>query len=133
MAEIKKALADINTKLENLFSGKDFSFKLMIVDIINQTKNEFLKSVENRIEILEGKLFEKEKENEKQKEQVTLLEKPVEQNHEQAKQKAINIQEYVDYHSGQLNFSGQYSRRNNVRIFGIPFRKNQNQHTVVKL
>ncbi|KAH3786522.1 hypothetical protein DPMN_164629 [Dreissena polymorpha] len=106
--------------LKNLFSGKDSSFKLMIVDIINQIKNEYLKSVENRIEIHEGKLFEKEKENDKLKEQVTLLEKQVEQNHEQAKQNAINIQEYVDYHSGKLNSSDQYSRRKNVRIFGIP-------------
>ncbi|KAH3856220.1 hypothetical protein DPMN_098803 [Dreissena polymorpha] len=77
MADIKTTLADINTKLENLFSGKDSTFKLMIVDIINQTKNKFLKSVENRIEILEGKLFEKEKENDKLKENVTLLEQQV--------------------------------------------------------
>lgn len=120
MADIKQALVDMNTKLENLFSGKDSRFKQMIVDIINQTKNEFLKSIENKIDILEGKLFEKEKENDKLKEKVTILEKQIEHNHEYDKQNAINLQEYSDHHSGQLNAIEQYSRRNNVRIFGIP-------------
>ena len=46
----------------------------MIVDIINQTKQEFLKSVEKKIEALESKLFDKETENDKLKLKIEHIE-----------------------------------------------------------
>ncbi|KAH3896097.1 hypothetical protein DPMN_020270 [Dreissena polymorpha] len=93
MADIKQELANISKKLENLFSGQDKSFKQMIVEIMNQTKDEFLKSVEHKIEVLEGKLFEKEKDNDKLKEKVDRLKKQIKSNREQDKHNSANIQE----------------------------------------
>ncbi|KAH3898484.1 hypothetical protein DPMN_022717 [Dreissena polymorpha] len=91
----------------------------MIVEIINKTKDEFLKSVEHKIEVLEGKLFEKEKENDKLREKVDRMEEQIKSKREQDQHNSANIQEFLDLHSGQMNSIGQNSRRHNVHIFGI--------------
>ncbi|KAH3769905.1 hypothetical protein DPMN_171186 [Dreissena polymorpha] len=117
--QIKEELKAINEKLTNIFSGSDSSFKQIIVDIINQTKQEFLKSVEKKIEVLESKLFEKETENYKLKLKIEHIKQELKEKADQEKQTQKQTIELSETSFVQIHALEQYGRRNNIRIFGI--------------
>ena len=68
-------LKEINKKMENVLTKNDTFLKDMIKTTLDQMKDDLLKSVFHRIELLEVKLFEKEKENDLLKSKLTDLEK----------------------------------------------------------
>ena len=61
--DIGKQLADINKKLSNVLTKDDGVMRTLIKEIFQQLMDDFLHSVNNRIEILEGRLFERDQEN----------------------------------------------------------------------
>ena len=56
--EITRQLTEINKKLSNVITKGDGTLREMIKEVFQQMKDEFLRSVSHRIDILEGKLFE---------------------------------------------------------------------------
>ena len=63
--DLNKQLQEINKKLSNVITKDDDSIKNMIRETFLLMKTEFLKSVSHRIDIFEGKLFDKEEGNSK--------------------------------------------------------------------
>ncbi|XP_052785515.1 uncharacterized protein LOC128226317 [Mya arenaria] len=125
--EIMKQWKQINTKLERLESKiekavlkGDGTIRSSIKDLMTEMKEDLLKSVTNRIEILEGKLFEKEESSEKLAQKVTALEEQLEKN----KEETFRVNNQLDFerekHRKFENESEQYSRINNIIIRGLP-------------
>ena len=68
----------INEKLSNVLTKDDSNLKTMIKEIIEQMKEELIASVAQKIDVLEGRLFEKEEENENLKSDIETLNKQIE-------------------------------------------------------
>ena len=81
-----KQLEEINKKLSNVLRKDDGFLRDLIKDMFQQMKEEFLGAVYKRIEILEGKLFEKDQDND------TLL-KSIDVLKQRIKEKNLKIEE----------------------------------------
>lgn len=118
--EVNRQLTEINKKLSNVITKDDGFLRELIREMFQQMKEEFLKSVSHRIDILEGKLFDKEEENDKLRKEITGLNKDV----ENQKSENIKLLEQIEKNSTtadeRINDLEQYGRRNNIRINGVP-------------
>ncbi|KAH3779800.1 hypothetical protein DPMN_157606 [Dreissena polymorpha] len=125
----KKELAAINEKLTSLCAEKNSALKQIIVDTITLMKDDILKSVEHTINVLESKIFEKEKENDTLKSKISQLEKQLLTTKEDEAHNIINLKEHLHGKAGQINDLEQYGRINNIRISGISenLEKNTNE------
>ena len=118
---IEKRLDEISSKLSRVLTKDDSTFiKDMIKETVEQLKEKLLGNVLHRIEIIESDLFE-------QKREITLLKnenvaktkiiEELKQQNALLEQKktsdAVNFDEFA-------NNTEQYSRRNNLRIAGVP-------------
>ena len=86
-----------------------------------------LNSVYNRLEILEGQLFERDEENDKLQKSIADLTETVDKQKELIKEQKAENQKLKDEiesanveMESKLNGLEQYSRKNNIRISGIP-------------
>lgn len=119
LSTIMEHIKSMNTKLENTMTKNEKNLRQMIEEIVNKTKNELLKSMEMKIDVLEGKLFEKQQESDNLKKSIEKLTEKLdkaETENQQLKAKLIKNQEMAEE---KLNDLEQYSRRNNIRIDGI--------------
>lgn len=119
-SEMNRQLAEINKKLSNVITRDDGFLRSLIKEVFKQMKDELLQSVSHRIDILEGRLFDKEEENDKLKKEIYTLNKEIDEqkteNHNLSEQlETINLTT-----ESKLNDIEQYSRKNNIRISGIP-------------
>ena len=88
-------------------------------------KDELLKSVSHRIDILESKLFDKEQENDALKKKIEDLE-TTQTNAQTSINEKMNDLETVNMQLKLENNSlEQYGRRNNIRVVGIPEQENE--------
>ena len=130
---VRAQLKDISDSLANVVSKKEieslFSTLLekKLDKLLTKMKDEIMRSVSHRIEILEGDLHDYKDQNEKLTKRIETLEdklKKVSENvHSQTQateklQTAIEDTDKAFY--GRANEIEQYSRRNNIRIWGIP-------------
>ena len=122
-----KQLKEINKKLSNVLRKDDGFLRDLIKDMFQQMKEEFLGSVYKRIEILEGKLFEKDQDNDTLLKSIDVLKQRIEEKNlkieeQKAENKKLSDQiESVNLDmSSKLNDMEQYSRKTNIRINGIP-------------
>ena len=117
--DIHAQLKQINKKLSNVLTKDDTSIKSLIRETFKMMKNEFLESVSHRIDILEGKLFEKEEENTKLKEKIENLEKE----NDKIKTEQIKANTATENDQNKLkeeiNNLEQYGRKNNLRFDGL--------------
>ena len=125
--EITRQLTEINKKLSNVITKGDGTLREMIKEVFQQMKDEFLHSVSHRIDILEGKLFEKEKENDSLKKTISKLQTEIDNRKTEIEdQKAENsklqaqIEKSAETANGKINDLEQYGRRNNLKISGLP-------------
>lgn len=118
--EMTRQLSEINKKLSNVITKDDGFLRELIREMFQQMKDEFLKSVSHRIDILEGKLFEKEEENDRLRNAIAGLNKEI----DSQKSENLKLLEQLERNSvaadERINDLEQYGRRNNIRINGIP-------------
>ena len=119
-AVVRKELKEINTKLSNVICKDDVYLKEIIKDTFQLMKDEFLKSVSHRIDILEGKLFEKEEENDKLKSKIKDLNKSLEDQKAENNMLRKEVQNVNSVAEEKFNDLEQYGRRDSIRIFGVP-------------
>lgn len=125
MAESKKSditeqLKQINKKLENVITKEDQFLKNLIKDIILEMRSEFFSSIEKKLEVMEAEIFDYMKENAQLKSQVVELQKKIENKDDIQSNRINKIEGVVRSNEEKQNEQAQYSRRNNVRIYGIP-------------
>lgn len=118
--EMNRQLSEINKNLSNVITKDDGFLRELIREMFQQMKDEFLKSVSHRIDILEGKLFEKEEENDRLRNAIAGLNKEI----DAQKSENLKLLEQLERNSvaadERINDLEQYGRRNNIRINGIP-------------
>lgn len=123
--DISKELREINQKLSNVITKDDSSLKDAITDVINQMKDALLNTVEKKIEFLEGKLFERDQDNDKLKAKITELENKIDSAADKQAQQKSNSQLLEEKQACKLNDLEQYGRRNNIRITGVAEENNE--------
>ena len=126
-SDLKRQLTEINSKLSNVITRDDGFLRGLIREIFQQMKDEFLNSVNKRIDILEGKLFEKDQENDKLKKNITDLKKEIADKKaeiDERKAENVKLKEEIETMNisieSKMNDIEQYSRKNNIRISGMP-------------
>ena len=137
---VRLQLKDISESLNNVVSKKEIEslfstfFEKKLEKLMTRMKDEVMKSVNHRIEVLEGDLHDVKDQNDKLTEQNDKLTERVKTLEEDLKTKSDDIenqnQETEKLQStiedtdkafyGRANELEQYSRRNNIRIWGIP-------------
>ena len=139
-SEISRQLTEINKKLANVMTKDDGSLRNLIKEVFQQMKDEFLDSAYKRIEILEGRLFERDEESDKMKKKVNDLDKTVndlkktadglkkqvtdkqvELNEQKEENKKLTekLETLTVNSEAKMNDLEQYTRKNSVRISGI--------------
>lgn len=118
-------IREINKKLENVITKDDGSMKVMMSSLINHAKEEILKSVEKKLEVLESKIFEKQVENDKLRDSVATLTVRLKSSDDENKKLKAEILRQHEQTQDQINNLEQYGRRNNVRIDGITDTENE--------
>ncbi|KAH3876002.1 hypothetical protein DPMN_039282 [Dreissena polymorpha] len=109
----------VNGKLEHVVMKGDDSLRETFKELIKEMKDDLLKSVINKIEIVESKFFEKEQECDVLRTLLKTMESKVND-----KDKANDrLEQMVKKQEEKLkkleNETEQYSRRNNIKIRGI--------------
>ena len=108
---------EINSKLNNILTKEDTGFiKTLIKDTLEEMKEKIISSVMLRVEKLEAEMHDTAVENTTLKEKLTSYEK------ENAKLKC-DIKQEINDRKEKMNDLEQYGRRNNVRITGISYDK----------
>jgi len=105
---IQKQLTEINMKFNNV-----------VPTVVLMVKEEMLKIFEVKIEKLEARLFDFEKENDSLKSQIKKHKKEIERKEDAAKQSVVDLEQTILLQGERINDFDQYSKRNNVVITGI--------------
>ncbi len=117
--KLDEKLNTFNKKLENVLVKNDGSLQGAIKECLMEIKEDLLKSVIKSVEILEGRLFEKDQELEKLKAQTKTLDTELtsqKDKHEKVLQELKKVDEKRQKYE---NESEQYSRANNIKLRGI--------------
>ena len=130
--DVARQLKQINEKLANVITKDDDSLKTLISETFRHMKDELLKSVSHRIDLLESKLFDKEQENDKLKEKIESIEKNHEEINALSKEKIIELEESNHLLKMENNSLEQYGRRNNILIVGVPETPNESAEQTSK-
>jgi len=112
MTDILKKIGAI----EESVNKNNQTLRATIKDMMLELKDDLVKSVEKKIEVIECSLHEALTENETLKAELKRLEHEVSESHRRTRQ----MGNLILSQSGQMNDFDQYGRRNNVRINGIP-------------
>lgn len=127
LSKISKQMSELNSKMSTMISKEDGSLRSIIKEIFNEMKEEFLKSVSHRIDMLEGKLFEKETQNEDLKKEVNMLEKKIAAQKLENENLRDEITKRENKTNEKINHLEQYSRINNIRISGLEEEESENR------
>ena len=129
---VKLQLKDISDSLANVVSKKEIEsmfstfFEKKLDKLMFKMKEEVMRSVNHRIEVLEGELHDYKDQNDKLGKRIETLENELKKKSEDMQsqtqeteklQTAIEDTDKAFY--GRANELEQYSRRNNVRIWGL--------------
>ncbi|KAH3771145.1 hypothetical protein DPMN_172447 [Dreissena polymorpha] len=118
---IEKRLDEICNKLSHVLTKDDSAFiKDIIKETVEQLKDKLLGNVIRRIEILESDVFEHKREIDLLKQESAAKNKQIEvlKTENETLQRAKNGDSIS--HDEFANNTEQYSRRNNLRIAGVP-------------
>lgn len=127
--KVEKSSKDMETKIEKALEKDKIFLKDLMRDVVIQMKNELLESVINQIEKLECKIFERDIENDKLKEQIKHMEREVEGQKDEVKKLQREIECFKEERLRQVNATEQYSRSNNIRISGLGENTNKEYET----
>ena len=124
MSELIQKIQNIETAVNE----NNASLRSTIKDLILEMKDEIVKSVERKIEVIESSLFDVLKENENLKTEIKELKKEIEENGARCESRTVDINNVTMYQAGVINDYDQNSRQNNIRISGIA--ENETNETV---
>jgi hypothetical protein len=104
-----------------MLSKNDKSFiREIIKDTVNEMKDHILSSLTRRVDVLEGELHDRSVQETKLRSELEKKDREI----ESLRQHNIDLQEQIKRDSAEFesskNDAEQYSRRNNIRIQGVP-------------
>jgi len=118
-SELNSRLNTVVDTIEKIASNSSRELRETMKNILSEMKDSLLESVSHRIEILEGKLFDKDEETDKLTNRIQTLEKEIEAVTEE-RQQVARYADAMQYRLDKsLNEAEQYSRLNNIRVRGV--------------
>ena len=118
-SKIDRMENQVNSKLDQTVKKDDGSLRETMRELLTEMKEDLLKSVVHRIEIIETKIFDKDQEKDSMKEKIASLEKNLEQEKDNVNDLNLRMK-YEETKRWQYeNEAEQYSRRNNIKIRGL--------------
>jgi len=103
--DVKAQLDEMNKKLESVMKNNNTQLKEMIERVVGKMKDRLV----NRIELLEGKLFEKERENGELKTQITSLKENLQKQKDDNEALQIENKRILKHHDMRINDAEQYN------------------------
>ena len=126
---MEKELLEIKSLLGNIMTKNDETLKSTIRETMLEMKDDILKSLTNRIEIVEGDLHSRAKEIEALQKDVASLKITCEEQKAENTSLKTEIEASVKKNENlikqNVNELEQYQRRNNIRISGIKDREDE--------
>ena len=127
--EMEKELHEIKALLGNIMTKNDETLKSTIRETMLEMKDDILKSLTNRLEVVEGDLHSRAKEIETLQKDVATLktacEEQKEENKTLRKEIDLKVAKNESLIKQNMNELEQYQRRNNIRISGIKDREDE--------
>ena len=130
---VRSQLRDISESLMNVVSKKEIEsvfstfFEKKIEKLMSKMKEEVMRSVNHRIDLLEGDLHDYKDQNEKLMNRVKTLENDltkksgvIDKQRKENEKLQTTIQDTDKAFYGRVNELEQYTRRNSIRIWGLP-------------
>ncbi|KAH3694931.1 hypothetical protein DPMN_082376 [Dreissena polymorpha] len=119
LEKLDSSMNSVNKRLDNVIIKGDGTLHKTIKDLYAEKKDDLLKSVVKNVEVLEGRLFEKEQEIDKLKTRSHVLETDI-KNQKEMNENLLKELKQIDIKRQKYeNESEQYSRSNNIKIKGI--------------
>ena len=103
--DVKAQLDEMNKKLESIMKNNNTQLKEMIERVFGKMKDRLV----NRIELLEGKLLEKERENDELKTQITSLKENLQKQKDDNEALQIENKRIHKHHDMRINDAEQYN------------------------
>lgn len=120
-SSIVKKLDELDAKLSNVLSKNDKTFiREIIKDTILEMKEQLLSSISRRLEILESDVHDRDIETNKLKNALMEKEKEIEKLKEHNNELKMKLNQDCIEGKRVANEQEQYSRKNNIRITGVP-------------
>lgn len=119
LGEVDRSIAEIKVRMGNVMTKDDRSIRQTIQDFLQQMKDELLASVNKNIEVLESRLFDREREHDELRERVGTLERKIESQAIDVETLKKEIMKKDEARRKAENEMEQYSRRNNLIISGV--------------
>lgn len=118
---IEKQLNEISAKLSKVLTKDDTSFiRDIIKETVEQLKEKLLGSVLKRLEILEGTVFEQKSDIESLKTEIRSKDTQIEKLNTEIRAAVNENNKESKKYEELANTAEQYSRRNNLRMTGVP-------------
>lgn len=119
LEKVDGSMKTMNSRLDNVMMKDDGSLRETIKDLLVKMKDDLLQSVIRNIEVIEGKLFDKEKECDELKQNMSKLQIEIESQKDQCKVLQRELSKSENLRKKSANDIEQYSRRNNLKISGL--------------
>ncbi|KAH3882949.1 hypothetical protein DPMN_006896 [Dreissena polymorpha] len=116
---VDRSIEELNSKIKQLIEKDDARIKNTMRELLSGMKDDIVISLSKQIEVLESRLFEREVENDKLKQEVKGLNKKLADQEEVNSKLANSIAKNESERRNIENEANQYSRSNNVIISGI--------------
>ncbi|XP_060578456.1 uncharacterized protein LOC132735517 [Ruditapes philippinarum] len=133
---VEKMLDTINEKLSNVITKSDISLiRQVVIDTVNEMKEQFLSSLVKRLEILEGSVHDQASETDQLKKDLKNKQNELDEIKDKMQCIRDRVRRETETNDRVLNDLEQYSRRNNIRIYGVPgdSEKQSSQETTTKV
>lgn len=112
-------MKSFDQKLGNVMMKDDTSLKGVMKNILNEMKDDLLRSVNKTFEVIEGKLFDKETEIDKLQKDNKSLQKCFENRTAEVEKLQQELRRPDTVRKKYKNDADQYNRRSNIKISGI--------------
>jgi regulator of replication initiation timing len=118
---VERKLDEISRKLSDVLTKSDSSFiRDIIKNMLTDMKDQILSSITRRVEVLESQIFDKNSETDKLKKQLESKQSEIEKLKEENQDLRNKFDREILSSKMIANEQEQYSRKNNVRVQGVP-------------
>ena len=105
---------------QKIYAKDEDAIQELVDKLVEKKIEKITASFEKRIEVLECQLFEKAQENEKLREEIKTMNHKIEEKQDGAAQVDRDNSYQTEQTRKRLNDLEQYTRSNNIRVYGIP-------------
>ena len=128
ISDIVEKAIDKKLSSKKITAKDEDAIQNLVDKLVEKKISRITATFEKRIEVLEGQLFEKDEENKKLKDEIKSLNNAMANKQEAAKKAERQTKIDQDETKRRFNDLEQYTRINNLRIYGIEIKMSMKAH-----